>query len=140
MSWINDYLTVPYVDGGRGMHGFDCWGLVRDVLHRQFNTPLLESFGHVCPDDKPLLTDSYLQVVPDFLPGPCKPGAVACGFHGDCLIHVGIVINNGQTQVLHTGRQYGKPLLTSPRAFRRLFQRCEYFHYECDSKNLSQQA
>lgn len=128
-GWVNDYLAVPYRDGGRDCAGFDCWGLVRHVLHSHYGLPWLESFGHVSPDDKQHLTDSYQQVVPAFVPGACVPGAVACGFRGACLIHVGVVVNSGgQPMVLHTSRRHG-PTLQSPRAFRRLFERTAFFEY-----------
>lgn len=125
---ISDYLTVPYVDGGRDLCGLDCWGLVRHVLHAQFGLPLFESFGHVSPDDKQAMTECYQHIVKTFVPGRCVPAAIACGFRGDCLIHVGVVVDNGVLQVLHTGRQYG-PALQSPRTFRRLFERTEFYEY-----------
>lgn len=131
---FDDYLSIPYVDGGRDGCGLDCWGLVRDVLHAHFGVPLLASFGHVSPDDKPGMTGGYHQVVNGFVPGACVPGAVACGFRGDCLVHVGVVVNNGRLQVLHTSRKSG-PGMLDPRAFRRLFERTEFYEYR-DAKRL----
>ena len=128
-AWINDYLAVPYVDGGRDCRGFDCWGLVRHALHHHFGVPWLTSFGHVSPDDKPGMTGGFSAVVPAFVPGACVPGAVACGFRGDCLVHVGVVVDNGKLQVLHTGRGHG-PALNTARAFRRLFERVEFYEYQ----------
>lgn len=31
-AWVEPYLTIPYVRGGRGFNGADCYGLVRLVL------------------------------------------------------------------------------------------------------------
>lgn len=31
-NWSNLYIAAPFVDKGRGPTGFDCWGLVADVL------------------------------------------------------------------------------------------------------------
>lgn len=133
-AWINDYLQIPYVDGGRDCRGFDCWGMVRHVLHHHFGVPWLTSFGHVSPDDKVGMTDGYWQEQGAFVLGPCATGSVACGFRGDCLVHVGVVVSNGQQQVLHTGRSHG-PALNTPRAFRRLFERVEFYEYQ-DAKRL----
>lgn len=30
-----DLIGVPFVDGGRGPDSFDCWGLVKEMYHRQ---------------------------------------------------------------------------------------------------------
>lgn len=131
-AWINDYLAVPYVDGGRDCLGFDCWGLARHVLHHHYGVPWLASFGHVDPDDKPAMTKCYQHVVKTFAPGACVSGAVACGFIEDCLVHVGVVVNNGHLRILHTSKQFGRPGLIMPRAFRRLFERTEYYEYQHD--------
>ena len=56
MSWINHYMSCPYQPYGRGPSAFDCWGLVRDVLQRQFGVPELAAFGQVDPDDKRAMT------------------------------------------------------------------------------------
>lgn len=38
--WVNDYIGLPWVSGGREFPNFDCWGLVRDVYMKQLNTEL----------------------------------------------------------------------------------------------------
>ncbi len=35
-TWVREYTHIPFRDRGRGRDGFDCWGLVIDVLERQF--------------------------------------------------------------------------------------------------------
>ncbi|MDD2960280.1 MAG: NlpC/P60 family protein [Lachnospiraceae bacterium] len=32
---FSDLIGVPFVDGGRGMSGMDCWGLVMECFKRQ---------------------------------------------------------------------------------------------------------
>lgn len=38
--WWNEYVGKPWVEGGRDSKGFDCWGLVRQVLIDQVNIEL----------------------------------------------------------------------------------------------------
>ena len=42
MAWLNRYIGVPYVFGGRDMNGLDCYGLVKLIY--------LNHYGHVLPD------------------------------------------------------------------------------------------
>jgi cell wall-associated NlpC family hydrolase len=35
-TWAAKYIGVPYLDKGRTIAGFDCWGLVRHVLTHEF--------------------------------------------------------------------------------------------------------
>ena len=38
--WAGRYIGIPYVDGGRGHDGCDCWGLVWLVYREQFEVDL----------------------------------------------------------------------------------------------------
>lgn len=40
MSWTNDYIGIPWLDGGRTQEGCDCYGLVRLVLGKEFGLNL----------------------------------------------------------------------------------------------------
>lgn len=42
MSWANEYVGKPYVSNGRGLDGFDCWGLVCLIYARQLGIQLPE--------------------------------------------------------------------------------------------------
>ncbi len=129
MKHINDYLSVPYVDGGRDMAGLDCWGQPRLVLHNVFGKPLFKSFGHVSPDDKAHLTSSYAQIVDQFKPCAAKEQAIACGFRGQNLIHMGLcVVVDGQLQILHTSRKKGPSIVTIA-DFKRLFFKVKFYEY-----------
>jgi probable lipoprotein NlpC len=35
-TWCAEYVGLPFREKGRGPGGFDCWGLVRDGLEKQF--------------------------------------------------------------------------------------------------------
>jgi len=37
MHWANDYVGIPWLDGGRTRAGCDCYGLVRLVLAERFS-------------------------------------------------------------------------------------------------------
>jgi len=129
---IDHYFTVPYVDGGRDIAvGLDCWGLVRHVLHHEFNLPLLERFGcvdrhdseadiHRCFDDSQA---SFKLCQP-------KAGALACCFLkcGDDLIfhHVGVCLN--ASDVLQTASSHGVKT-TSVRAFKRLATVVKFYEF-----------
>tara|TARA_R110002153_G_scaffold263960_1_gene425550 strand:- start:370 stop:789 length:420 start_codon:yes stop_codon:yes gene_type:complete len=131
MHWANHYITAPYVDGGRDLHGLDCWGLVRHVLHHRYDVPLLSSWGHVRADDKPALTHAYLQEKAAFLIYPTPTdGAVIGGFRGKLLIHVGIVIVvDGEHVVLETRKKTGVRIIALT-DFARQFSHTRYYFYD----------
>jgi hypothetical protein len=127
--WSNSYLTIPYVDGGRDAAiGLDCWGLVRDVLHQHFALPLLNAFGLIHADDKPSMTSAYDLTKSQFIECQAKNGAIAAGFNGSALIHVGVVVEVNGLQVLHTSSKYGISKC-SARRFNRLFSQVKYYVY-----------
>ena len=128
--WADSYLTIPYVDGGRDpVIGLDCWGLVRDVLYQHFKLPLLKDFGGIHADDKASMTRAYRHLKNAF--SPCNPieGAIAAGFNGDALIHVGVVVEINGLHVLHTSSKHGMSKC-SVRRFNRLFSKVKYYVYK----------
>lgn len=50
MDWWHRYIGLPFQDGGRGPHVFDCWGLVRDVYARELGV-VLPSYGEISAHD-----------------------------------------------------------------------------------------
>ena len=128
--WSDDYLTIPYVDGGRDASvGLDCYGAVRDVLHKYFAVPLLNAFGFIHADDKVNMTRAYRHVKKAFVPCAPKAGVIAAGFNGDALIHMGVVIETNGLQVLHTSSKHGMSKC-SVRRFNRLFSKVKYYAYK----------
>ena len=130
-----DYSKIPYVDGGRDRTGLDCWGLVREVLHQHFNVPLLPKFGQVAAANKLGMTAGYHELAVNFRNDKPANGAIAAGFRGDCLIHVGVCIEEShQLKVLHTSSKWG-PMLSSIRDFERLFETVSFHVYEVGHDN-----
>lgn len=50
MSWVNRYLHLPFVDGGRDNNGVDCWGLVQ-LVYRQELQIELPSYSEISAED-----------------------------------------------------------------------------------------
>jgi len=60
---VNDYIGIPFVDGGRSMDGCDCYGLIRLVLRDKFQKHLPD-FQSVSASDKPYISDTIDQYKP----------------------------------------------------------------------------
>ena len=138
----NDFLDVPYVDGGRDMSGLDCFGQLRLARHLLFDKPLLESFGHItnngCEDHYEPMTEVYHQLKAGYEQCEPRPGAIACCFRHGLLLHVGLVVeDNGLLKVLHTNA--AGPHLMKIKTFDRLSTDVRFFDDRNDN-NLSEQA
>ena len=128
---INDYFTVPYVDGGRDVAvGLDCWGLVRHVAHNLYQLPLFEGFGCVTRKNGEAMHAGYHKTKTGFQICKPKAGALACCFikEKDNLIfhHVGICTS--ALDVLHTGSAHGVKKVPV-RAFKRLACVVQFYEY-----------
>lgn len=129
MHHINDYFTVPYVEGGRDMSGLDCWGITRFILHYVYKTPLFTSFGHVRSEHAKEFTSAYTVLSGQFTECPPKSGAVACGFKDSNLVHMGVCVNaDGQLDVFHTCEKHGARFIKIE-AFKRLFEEVKFYEY-----------
>lgn len=100
MSWANQYVGVPYVSNGRGMDGFDCWGLI--VLaykhHRGIELP---SYGVI---DARRLLDVAHALYEGRVMGPWERVATPAPFDvvgmfgrvegSRRVVHVGLVVDS----------------------------------------------
>ncbi len=48
--WVEKYIGLPFVDGGRDWSGVDCWGLVRLVLEYE-RCILVPSYGEISAEE-----------------------------------------------------------------------------------------
>ncbi|WP_417448400.1 hypothetical protein [Idiomarina abyssalis] len=121
------YLATEFEDGGRGPSTFDCWGMGRDIqIKTGIPENIVPSFGAVGAQDKQQMTTLYRQVSKAFDVVPPKPLAIACGFVGQLLWHIGTVVPDGsELVVLHTSTSFG-PHKSPLHVFERQFLRVEY--------------
>jgi hypothetical protein len=106
--WVEQYLTLEYEDGARGPERYDCWGLVRHVLHAHLGGRLMPSWGHVRNTSPRLFTRAYRAESASMLEcAPCV-GAIAAVFQGAIVRHVGIVVEiEGRLRVLEMNPSSG---------------------------------
>lgn len=43
-AWCAKYIGLPFLEKGRGPDGYDCWGLVREVLAAEFGVDGLPDY------------------------------------------------------------------------------------------------
>lgn len=83
--WVNDYIGIPYVDGGRDRDGVDCYGLVRLVL--------AERRGILLPDYSEIAADDLARVARAFRAGLkldiWRPVTEPREFDGVLMVHWG---------------------------------------------------
>jgi len=93
MTWLNHYLAATYEDGARGPHKYDCFGVVREVLHERYGWPLMPEFGALRHSDPKSMTVAQRETVSTMR--ICEPadGVLACVFRGVLMIHVACVID-----------------------------------------------
>ena len=105
---LSRYQFARYKDGGRGPHEFDCWGLVRDIGHRDLGWILLPSYGFVSPKNKALVTETSADIIPHFERCELANNVVAAGYINNELQHVGLVLNvDHSLQVFNATRSAG---------------------------------
>ena len=109
---LSYYQRCTYKDGGRGNGFYDCWGLVREVLHKDFGYPLFASFGSfgsVSSTDKAAFTQGFSELSGEFVEiARAEEAAVMLSFQSGVLQHVGICIrHDGFLKVLHAHLNHG---------------------------------
>ncbi|MDR2663080.1 MAG: C40 family peptidase [Treponema sp.] len=103
-SWVEGYIGIPFVSGGRDRAGCDCYGLVRLVLSEQFGytLPLLNTgYVNACRTEEtaPLFKE-HLPLLAGCKISRAEPGAVAVIRFSGRASHVGIFVDD--RSILHS--------------------------------------
>lgn len=98
-----DLINKPFIDGGRGPDGYDCWGLVREVYRRHgIFLPDYSISATACERISKQMIDSRSEWIK--LAAPEVPCLVAFKADLSFVQHMGAYIGYGK--FLHT-RDYG---------------------------------
>ncbi|MPS48554.1 NlpC/P60 family protein [Methylobacillus sp.] len=108
MHWAGQYVGTPWVKGGQGPNGYDCWGFVRFVQQKHFDRAL----SHIDAD-----ADSYREVITAIEQTEERHSWVQVQkpAEGDCVLmahakypsHVGVWLDVDGGGVLHCVRGEG---------------------------------
>jgi cell wall-associated NlpC family hydrolase len=101
---VTDLIGVPFVDGGRGPDGYDCWGLAREVFRREGIE--LRDYK-VCCYDSGAVSTLFLEDLSQWrrCNPPEVPSIVAIKLNFPAVSHVGVYIGDGK--FLHTRDKTG---------------------------------
>lgn len=109
MSWVNQYVGLPYADQGRDRTGCDCWGLVRLVYAEQLGIHLLSYTSEYASADEVAEVGSLINR--DAVGGPWSLTATPKMFdvlvfrRGLVASHVGIRLNRNKMLHIAAGEQ-----------------------------------
>lgn len=83
----------------------NCWDYVREYLIERIGVPHddVPKYG-IAPHDKRAMTKASQKVTPKFIDCEPKNGAIACHYHGKCILHVGVVEDGF---VRHCSKEWG---------------------------------
>jgi len=104
---MNQYLRVPYVDGGRTMAGLDCWGLALRV-RADLGLPELPADPAAIRGNGSAIAAQFWSISESMDRGEPAPGALAAVFKGSLFVHVGVVVQaDGRLWVMETNPDVG---------------------------------
>lgn len=97
VTWWARYIGLPFADGGRGPHAFDCWGLVRQIYADQLGVDL-PSYGEISAKDLARVARAMESGDSIDLWQPCEPEPLAVvgmrsGRGGRRVVHVGVMLD-----------------------------------------------
>ncbi|MBF0339661.1 MAG: C40 family peptidase [Magnetococcales bacterium] len=106
--WVMDYLGAPWSPGADGPDFYDCWGLVRAVYRDRYGVdlPVIPADATSPLEIRRAMTDERHRVGWDAIPYPVDR-SVALMSHGKIPHHIGIVVNVGSLQMLHSVEGHG---------------------------------
>ena len=110
--WAGGYVGIPFVSGGRGRDGADCYGLIRIVLLEQFDRVLPLLSNDYSDADNVAETEQIMRAKRPLLAGrqienPETGDVCVIKFYG-LPVHLGMYAGGGL--LLHTLRTTGSVL------------------------------
>ena len=101
---LDDWVGIPYREGGRDRSGCDCWGIVRLYLMETHGLELPSFDGPTIPADHPYLTDIRAERLPwreirD--PEPRRVGDIGLWRRPGRELHAGVLVSASPALVLH---------------------------------------
>lgn len=104
---MNQYLRVPYMDGGRTMAGLDCWGLAL-CIRADMGLPDLPDDPLATRGNGSAIAAQFRGISDSMDRGDPAPGALAAVFKGSLFVHVGVVVQaDGRLWVMETNPGVG---------------------------------
>lgn len=103
MVWWSEYVGLPFQDGGRGPHVYDCWGLVVRIYRDQLGVTL-PSYGEISARDLVRIARAMEAGKDDGWQEITSPKALdvvlmRSGRGGQRVVHVGVMVD--AQRVLH---------------------------------------
>ena len=139
MRAFNEFVGIPWVQGGCSEVGADCWGLLTLVSREVYGVVIAEYEGSKVSGE--LLTTVINYEMANnrwretYNPRPGDAVVMFDRVSGKAL-HVGIFVENGN--ILHSPDQRengtGSSAIHPVRVLNRVFKRLEYYRYDHDIK------
>lgn len=117
---LRQMMEVPYLEGGRGVEGWDCFGKVRAIRMAMKKLPSLPLLAGLTLNDivAAMQADAEIRRLVGFAEVPAntaQPGDVLCCYSEQVLTHIAIAIRaDGMLKIAHTGDGKGGRLTKLP--------------------------
>lgn len=110
-AYARKYIGIPFVSGGRGVDGCDCYGLVRLVYQNEFKISLPEIDGYanaLIPELTNPLFQRYSPLILGERHEIPRPNDLVLINNRGLPTHLGVYV--GESYILHTVRRIGSCL------------------------------
>lgn len=98
-NWINRFIGIPFLPGGRSYDGVDCWGLACLIYEDVFDIKLPDMNGYeagiACPRELEIFAEAERVKWDEVPAGNEQPGDVVLLRIAGCPCHVGIITSPG---------------------------------------------